>query len=286
EPGRGGVRPAVRVRRDPHARRPPHVRQGQPAPVPGQPARPYRDPHHVRGADPPHRRHPPGRRRPPGPLELRQRHQEAARRGHTRLTRRERGAAPRSEPPPFACSQVTRSDTAWLFSLSRREACTAAPAAKTRNGSATRNQPSGDSAHAWVAGSTPSAAVPDSRPNRDTSRYTPSTSPAIAAIGATSVFHVPPPPLRRKYTITATETRISTTTMASTASALNQVNRCTIGSMPVTVNSRTTSSETAETVTVPTAGAERPFTRPSPAGSTPARASEKTYRAALFWNAS
>ncbi|MCP9977358.1 hypothetical protein LUX32_06685 [Actinomadura madurae] len=72
------------------------------------------------------------------------------------------------------------------------------------------------------------------------------------------------------------DTRISTSTMASTARALNQVNRCTTGSRPVTRNRTMTTSDVAATAAVPTTGAPRPLTRPRAAGSTPARAIEKT----------
>ncbi|MCP9979205.1 hypothetical protein LUX32_17605 [Actinomadura madurae] len=74
--------------------------------------------------------------------------------------------------------------------------------------------------------------------------------------------------------------------MASTATALAQVNRCTTGSRSATRNSTITIAESTETATVPNTGAPRPLTLPSAAGSTPARDIEKKYRAALFWNAS
>lgn len=84
QPGRGGLRRPVRLRRGPAEQRPRHLRQGQPAPVPGQPAPARR--HHVRGADPPAGRHPTGGRSPAGALHRRRRDQEAAGRGHPRLS--------------------------------------------------------------------------------------------------------------------------------------------------------------------------------------------------------
>ena len=76
QPGRGRVRPALRLRRHPQPQRPRHVRQGWAALLPGQRPGPDGDPAHVR--DPatanPHGRA--DRRRHPRAEQLRQRHQD------------------------------------------------------------------------------------------------------------------------------------------------------------------------------------------------------------------
>ena len=88
----------LRLRRHPHGQRPRHLRQGQPAPVPGQPPGPHRDPHSCsRSCIPRLADIRLDRRRPARPLQLRQRHQEAAGRGHHPLTP---PPGPHEAPPP------------------------------------------------------------------------------------------------------------------------------------------------------------------------------------------
>ena len=66
-------------------------------------------------------------------------------------------------------------------------------------------------------------ATPASRLNRLMRAISPRISRSAARIGAIMVFQILVSSLvRRKYTMTARETRISTNTMATTAMALNQ----------------------------------------------------------------
>ncbi|MEY9989530.1 cytochrome P450 [Streptomyces sp. V4I8] len=87
--------------------------KGGPPLVPGQPARPHRDPDHVRGAHPAPGDHPSGRRRAARALELRQRHQETARRGHPRLSGVSAGSA-ESQGVFCFCARQARLLKLWL----------------------------------------------------------------------------------------------------------------------------------------------------------------------------
>ena len=97
------------------------------------------------------------------------------------------------------------------------------PSTSTANGRSTSTHPVRLRPQAWAVGSTPSATVPASNPKRDMSRYSPASRPMQASAGATSVCQIRrSSPVRRKNAMTAMQTSASTTTIATTASPLNQ----------------------------------------------------------------
>jgi len=66
-----------------------------------------------------------------------------------------------------------------------------------------------------------------------------------------TVFQSDPPPSRRKYTMTAIETRISTTITDIAVIELIQKNRLPTGSRPATANTIITMAARAEVMTTP-----------------------------------